>query len=162
MKITNNLNIGEIQSPPAREFAPFYLTLCITKLNLINIKNTIAASYLFRKFINICIANMIAISKVHIIKNIFYLKFTWLVFKVMRWRLAVSQQDQLFPKSPMLECNLFSVWSMKALWCNGYCHWKWIQKPEFKTWTRLYTFSLCTNTLGKGVNTIILPQSLDK
>ena len=33
---------------------------------------------------------------------------------------------------------------------------------EFKSWTRLIAFSHSTNTLGKGMNPIILPPAMGK
>ena len=42
-------------------------------------------------------------------------------------------------------------------WCNGYRHRKWTRRHEFKSWT---THS--TNTLGKGMNPIILPPAMGK
>ena len=47
-------------------------------------------------------------------------------------------------------------------WCNGYRHMKWTRQPEFKSWTRTDCISHSTNTLGKGMNPIILPPSMGK
>ena len=47
-------------------------------------------------------------------------------------------------------------------WCNGYCPRKWVWRHEFKSWTRLIAFSHSTNTLGKGMNPIILPPAMGK
>ena len=33
---------------------------------------------------------------------------------------------------------------------------------EFKSWTRMIAFSHSTNTLGKGMNLIILPPAMGK
>ena len=40
-------------------------------------------------------------------------------------------------------------------WCNDYRRWKWTQRHEFKSWTRLIAFHIA---LGKGMNPIILLQ----
>ena len=45
--------------------------------------------------------------------------------------------------------------------CNGYCRWKWTRRHEFKSWTRHF-ISHSTNTLGKGMNPIILPPAMGK
>ena len=47
-------------------------------------------------------------------------------------------------------------------WYNGYCRRKWTQRHEFKSWTRLIAFSHSPNTLGKGMNPIILPPAMGK
>ena len=38
----------------------------------------------------------------------------------------------------------------------------WTRRHEFKSWTRLIAFSHSTNTLGKGMNPIILPPAMGK
>ena len=55
------------------------------------------------------------------------------------------------------------VWACVCVcvWCNGYRRRKWTRRPEFKSWTRLITFH-STNTLGKGMNPIILPPAMVK
>ena len=50
----------------------------------------------------------------------------------------------------------------KCPWCNGYRHRKWTRRYEFKSWTRMIAFSHSTNTLGKGMNPIILPPAMGK
>ena len=55
---------------------------------------------------------------------------------------------------------VMSLW--RCLWCNGYRHRKWTRQHEFKSWTRLIAFSHSTNTLGKGMNPIILPPTMGK
>ena len=52
--------------------------------------------------------------------------------------------------------------SRRYPWCNGYHRRKWTQQHEFKSWTRMITFSHSTNTLGKGMNPIILPPAMGK
>ena len=47
-------------------------------------------------------------------------------------------------------------------WCNCYRRRKWTRWLEFKSWTRLIAFSDSTNTLGKGMNPIILPPAMGK
>ena len=45
-------------------------------------------------------------------------------------------------------------------WCNGYRRRNWTRRHEFKSWTEC--ISHCTNTLGKGMNSILLPPSMGK
>ena len=45
-------------------------------------------------------------------------------------------------------------------WCNCYRRRYWTQRHEFKSWT--YCISHSTNTLGKGMNPIILPPVMGK
>ena len=45
-------------------------------------------------------------------------------------------------------------------WCNGYRHRNWTRRHEFKWWTDCISHS--TNTLGKGMNPIILPPAMGK
>ena len=47
------------------------------------------------------------------------------------------------------------IW--KCSWCNGYRRRKWTRRHKFQSWTRQIAFSHSTNTLGKGMNPIILP-----
>ena len=47
-------------------------------------------------------------------------------------------------------------------WCNCYRRRKWTRRHEFKSSTRLIAFSHSTNTLGKGMNPIILPSAMGK
>ena len=76
----------------------------------------------------------------------------------------------------MLDCNIivnsyhiikftFSLLPLETWrcpWRNGYRHRKWTRLHEFKSLTRLIAFSHSTNTLGKGVNPIILPPDMGK
>ena len=48
----------------------------------------------------------------------------------------------------------------KCPWCNGYRRRNWTRRHEFKSWTDCISHS--TNTLGKGVNPIILPPAMGK
>ena len=45
---------------------------------------------------------------------------------------------------------------------HGYRRRKWTRRHEFKSWTTLIAFSHSTNTLGKGMNPIILPPAMGK
>ena len=45
-------------------------------------------------------------------------------------------------------------------WCNGYRCRMWTRRHEFKSWTDYIPH--CTNTLGKGMNPIILPPAMGK
>ena len=45
-------------------------------------------------------------------------------------------------------------------WGNGYRRRNWTQRHEFKSWTDCISHS--TNTLGKGMNPIILPPAMGK
>ena len=47
-------------------------------------------------------------------------------------------------------------------WCSRYRRRKYTRWHEFKSWTRLIAFSHSTNTLGKGMNPIILPPVMGK
>ena len=44
-----------------------------------------------------------------------------------------------------------------CLWCNGYRRRNWTRRHEFKSWIDCISHS--TNTLGKGMNPIILPPA---
>ena len=52
----------------------------------------------------------------------------------------------------------WSTW--RCQWCNGYHRRNWTQRHEFKSWTDCISHS--TNTLGKGMNPIILPPAMGK
>ena len=64
-------------------------------------------------------------------------------------------------------CSFF-LWSFchhylwRCLWCNGYRRRKWTRRHEFKSWTKTDCISHSTNTLGKGMNPIILPPVMGK
>ena len=45
---------------------------------------------------------------------------------------------------------------LRCPWCNGYRRRYWTRRHEFKSWTDCISHS--SNTLGKGMNRIILPQ----
>ena len=47
-------------------------------------------------------------------------------------------------------------------WCSRYRRRKWTQWYEFKSWKILIAFSHSTNTLGEGMNPIILPPAMGK
>ena len=36
----------------------------------------------------------------------------------------------------------------RCSWCNGYRHWKWTRRHEFKSWTRLIAFHIALIPLG--------------
>ena len=48
----------------------------------------------------------------------------------------------------------------RCQWCNGYRRRNWTRRHEFKSWTDCISHS--TNTLGKGMNPIILPPAMGK
>ena len=54
--------------------------------------------------------------------------------------------------------NNWEKW--RGLWCNGYRRRNWTRRHEFKSWTDCISHS--TNTLGKGMNPIILPLAMGK
>ena len=45
-------------------------------------------------------------------------------------------------------------------WCKSYRRRNWTWRHEFKSWTDCISHS--TNTLGKGMNPIILPPAMGK
>ena len=47
-------------------------------------------------------------------------------------------------------------------WCSRYRRRNWTRRHEFKSWTRLIAFHIGPNTLGKGMNPIILPPAMGK
>ena len=47
-------------------------------------------------------------------------------------------------------------------WCNGYRRRKWTRWHEFKILDETDCISQCSNTLGKGMNPIILPPAIGK
>ena len=50
--------------------------------------------------------------------------------------------------------------SRRCPWCNGYRRRNWTRRHEFKSWTDCISHN--TNTLGKGMNPIILPPVMGK
>ena len=50
----------------------------------------------------------------------------------------------------------------RCLWCNGYRRRKWTRRHEFKILDETDYISRSTNTLGKGMNPIILPPAMGK
>ena len=54
--------------------------------------------------------------------------------------------------------NMYKI--KPCLWRNGYHRRNWTQRHEFKSWTDCISHS--TNTLGKGMNPIILPPAMGK
>ena len=69
-------------------------------------------------------------------------------------------------KSPSMHVRngtLNWLWALsRCPWCNGYRRRKWTRRHEFKFWTRLICISHRINTLGKGMNPIILPPAMGK
>ena len=59
-------------------------------------------------------------------------------------------------------CDLlrFIISFGRCPWCNGYRRRNWTRRHEFKSWTDCISHS--TNTLGKGMNPIILPPAMGK
>ena len=49
---------------------------------------------------------------------------------------------------------------VRCPWCNGYRRRNWTRRHEFKSWTDCISHR--TNTLGKGINPIILPPAMGK
>ena len=57
--------------------------------------------------------------------------------------------------------RLSVIWkSNRCPWCNGYRRRNWTRRHEFKSWIDCISHS--TNTLGKGMNPIILPPAMGK
>ena len=54
----------------------------------------------------------------------------------------------------------FYKYHMRCPWCNGYRRRNWTWRHEFKSWTDCISHS--TNTLGKGMNPMILPPAMGK
>ena len=54
---------------------------------------------------------------------------------------------------------MYIVW--RCPWSNGYRRRKWIRQHEFKS-DEINCISHSTNTLGKGMNPIILPPAMGK
>ena len=52
------------------------------------------------------------------------------------------------------------IYTLWCPWCNGYRRRNWTRRHEFKSWTDCISHS--TNTLGKGMNPIILPPAMGK
>ena len=77
----------------------------------------------------------------------------------LRWPVACAHVQSLVADSHR---SLFAVCNWRCPWCNGYRRRKWTRRHEFKSWTRLIAFSHSTNTLGKGMNPIILPPAMGK
>ena len=72
-------------------------------------------------------------------------------------------------KAAMLEKIIYSLFVKRSIFlvwrcprCSRYRRRKWIRRHEFKSWTRLIAFSHSTNTLGEGMNPIILPPAMGK
>ena len=57
---------------------------------------------------------------------------------------------------PYFSSSFPHIW--RSLWCNGYRRRKWTWRHEFKS----DCISHSTNTLGKGMNPIILPPAMGK
>ena len=54
------------------------------------------------------------------------------------------------------------IYQWRCPWCNGYRRRNWIRRHEFKSWMKTDCISHSTNTLGKGMNPIILPPAMGK
>ena len=84
-----------------------------------------------------------------------------LLYGCTNWALTKRIEKKLDGNyTRMLWAILSKSW--RCLWCNGYRRRKWTRRHEFKSWTRLIAFSHSTNTLGKGMNPIILPLAMGK
>ena len=51
---------------------------------------------------------------------------------------------------------------MEVQWCNGYRRRKWTRRTRVQILDETDCISHSTNTLGKGMNPIILPQAMGK
>ncbi len=73
-------------------------------------------------------------------------------FIIGRAELPVGRQNQAKVES-LRAINQFVFDSNNALWrcpwCNGYRHWKWTRRHEFKSWMRLIAFHIALIPLGK-------------
>ena len=79
----------------------------------------------------------------------------------------IAKSGRRLGRSTLLQKGCLSLLIKKInLWrcplCNGYRRRKWTQRLKFKSWTRMIAFSHSTNTLGKGMNPIILPPAMGK
>ena len=61
---------------------------------------------------------------------------------------------------PSTFCPTLGYHQGRCPWCNGYRRRNWTRRHEFKSWTDCISHS--TNTLGKGMNPIILPPAMGK
>ena len=49
-------------------------------------------------------------------------------------------------------CRIYRLYlcrGRRCPWCNGYLHWKWTRRHEFKSWTRLIAFHIALIPLRK-------------
>ena len=60
----------------------------------------------------------------------------------------------------MNTCDSCIAYKKRCSWSNGYRRRNWTQRHQFKSWTDCISHS--TNTLGKGMNPIILPPTMGK
>ena len=69
------------------------------------------------------------------------------------------QKNKLWFEVFLSNTNI-SFW--RCSWCNGYRRRKWSRRHEFKNLDETDYISHSTNTLGKGMNPIILPPAIGK
>ena len=136
------------------------------------LRSPILVSY--QKFRQLLTHPLYTESHITFINNFLYLVFMscfiWYSFVISRslaaresWLSAEIQSA--YTKAPTdldiqqpLHYAYIYVWiTGRCPWCNGYRRRKWTRRHEFKSWMRLIVFSHSTNTLGKGMNPIILP-----
>ena len=67
-----------------------------------------------------------------------------ILLKVELWPLCLKNQLQ----NSKTNKNYLNV-KVQCPWCNGYRHRKWIQRHEFKSWTRVFAFHIALIPLGK-------------
>ena len=74
---------------------------------------------------------------------------------------TLSERPFRFPRVFRSQRSTKGIKSFRrCTWCNGYRRRNWTQRHEFKSSTDCITQS--TNTLGKGMNPIILPPAMGK
>ena len=81
----------------------------------------------------------------------------------IRYSLVSYPGHPFFEKGVLLRCRVYSQHILsprRCQWGNGYRRRKWTRRHEFKSWTDCISHS--TNTLGKGMNPIILPPAMGK
>ena len=66
----------------------------------------------------------------------------------------------LFPQP--ISISVVHLFFWRCPWCNGYRRRKWTRRHEFKYLDEADCILHSTNTLGKGMNPIILPPAMGK
>ena len=70
------------------------------------------------------------------------------------------QEEIISIRHKLRHNNYPELITWRCPWCNGYRRRNWTRRHEFKSWTDCISHS--TNTLGKGMNPIILPPAMGK